>query len=912
MERKSIPELLAPAGSMEALRAAVNAGADAVYLSGKSFGARYFAENFDELQMKEAVDYAHLQDLKVYVTVNTLVKEFELEIVSEYLLWLYQIGADAVILQDVGVASLCREIIPDLDMHASTQMNINNTEGVEWAYEFGFKRVVLARELNLAEIEEIVQIMGKKIELEIFAHGALCYCYSGQCLLSSVIGGRSGNRGQCAQPCRKPYQLLQGKKDQYGKLTNPSTIPTNKYLISTHDLALYCKLKDVAELALDSLKIEGRMRSAEYVATVVSIYRKALNDLKQGIWVLDEKDIFKLKLAFNRGFTDGHIFEDSKESLMGREASGNRGLYLGTVLSPENRNKIGKLDRNNKRTKYGGRNFSAMIGLDSRLADFYSYFKLEKGDGIVFIHPSSKSRYGLVIEEEPEYLRKTQKLLLKTKKQVPTGSKVYLTRDISFIKEIKDMMNISAKEFSIPIDIRIRWDKMNKAILEGKFTGKNGKEYDFCFKSDYSMEKAISSPLSKEQIVNQLKKTGGTPFSIRNLYINYPGNLFAPLSKLNEIRRKFMKIAEYELLKDYKPSRKSVEFANERWEKIRRYNRSKPYPVENPENMVINRPKNTQKTLINIESPTHIAVYSSSLETVSGALKGGCKRIYFEPILGEYNNQKFPANANARGKYALQIKELLLDAQELCIANEAELVWKWPNITRNNLIKEFLPLIKPLYIQGIDEVMIENLGAIRALNNLDIPIRLSGAAGLNIWNHRSIYEFSSSLCNLTLSNELSGEELSSIITNYLDNRNTSFELLVQGNLESMISEDCLLNGVKKRDQNQKNRFWGIKDLKNHIFPFIIDDEGRTHIFNSVELCLIDYLPDLCQMGFQHLIIDTRNKTSGYAQSMVSLYCEGLNLLEKSRYNTRKVYKLKDEIKKISQGSITTGSFIKGC
>ena len=206
MAKNYVPELLAPAGSIDALKTAVNAGADAVYISGKKFGARKFATNFTDAEIEEGLIYAKLRGVKVYVTVNTLIKDFQINAVAKYLIWLYKTGADAVIIQDLGIACLANKIVPDLDMHASTQMTIHNIPGVEWASKFGFKRVVLSRELGISEVEEIrKETADLGVEIEIFGHGALCYSYSGQCLLSSFIGGRSGNKGMCAQPCRKQY-----------------------------------------------------------------------------------------------------------------------------------------------------------------------------------------------------------------------------------------------------------------------------------------------------------------------------------------------------------------------------------------------------------------------------------------------------------------------------------------------------------------------------------------------------------------------------------------------------------------------------------------------------------------------------------------------------------------------------------
>jgi len=219
-----VPELLAPAGSWDGLVAALDAGADAVYLAGKRFGARKGAKNFDDQELERAIDLAHMRGVKVYVAVNTLIPEPEVEDVGERLLWLYEAGADAVLVQDLGVLRLARDLVPDLELHASTQMTVSSLEGAWWAAEMGLSRAVLARELPLSEVVEI----GEKasIGVEVFVHGALCYSYSGQCLLSSVIGGRSGNRGLCAQPCRKPYRLMRSqKRDSWGRPLELEEVP---------------------------------------------------------------------------------------------------------------------------------------------------------------------------------------------------------------------------------------------------------------------------------------------------------------------------------------------------------------------------------------------------------------------------------------------------------------------------------------------------------------------------------------------------------------------------------------------------------------------------------------------------------------------------------------------------------------
>jgi putative protease len=271
-ELNRLPELLAPAGSWEALVAAVSAGADAVYLGGKRYGARAYAENFEEAQLIRALEYAHRSDVKVYVTVNTLLTERELPHAAQFLLFLYEQGADGVLVQDAGLIRLARHTVPHLPLHASTQMTIHSSAGVQWAQEMGLRRVVLARELTLQEISLMAgRLSGSGIGLEVFIHGALCYSYSGQCLLSSSIGGRSGNRGRCAQPCRKPFHLVHGSRDGYDRVfVSPPDYPPS-YCLSTRDLCTYQRLDELVRLSVESLKIEGRMKSPEYVATVVRL-----------------------------------------------------------------------------------------------------------------------------------------------------------------------------------------------------------------------------------------------------------------------------------------------------------------------------------------------------------------------------------------------------------------------------------------------------------------------------------------------------------------------------------------------------------------------------------------------------------------------------------------------------------------
>lgn len=316
MEKKL--ELLAPAGSLETCRAVIQAGADAVYLGGSQFGARAYAQNFDLDQLKEAIDYAHIRDRKIFLTVNTLLKNRELEEqLFDYMEPLYEYGLDAAIVQDFGVLNFLHENFPELHLHASTQMSVTGKEGAELLKKCGAVRIVTARELSLDEIADIYQETG--MEIESFVHGALCYCFSGQCLMSSILGGRSGNRGRCAQPCRLAYQVL----DASGKVWNPK----ESYPLSPKDLCAVRLLPEMARAGVYSFKIEGRMKKTEYAAGVTAVYRKYMDYFLQesGCTDISKEDFSRLLELGNRnGFTEGYYRQRNGRSMMSLDSSAHR------------------------------------------------------------------------------------------------------------------------------------------------------------------------------------------------------------------------------------------------------------------------------------------------------------------------------------------------------------------------------------------------------------------------------------------------------------------------------------------------------------------------------------------------------------------------------------------------------------
>ena len=326
---KNKVELLSPVGSHDSLLASIENGADAIYLGGKLFNARAYATNFDDEELKKAVEYAHQRGVKVYVVVNIILRDDELREAIDYISYLYDIDVDALIIQDLGLLRLIKNVLPDFEVHGSTQMSINNYMGAAFLKDLGFERVVLARELSIEEISEINE--KADIELEIFIHGALCVSYSGQCLISSMIGGRSGNRGTCAQPCRMKYTIVDTVS---GKSLNRNF--DEKHVLSLKDLNAIDDIGEIIQAGVVSLKVEGRMKKAEYVATIIDKYRQAIDTYNlEKDSKISKQDKDQMAQMFNRGFTRGFLKNDFGKNIVTLDKPNNRGLLVGEVIKSD-------------------------------------------------------------------------------------------------------------------------------------------------------------------------------------------------------------------------------------------------------------------------------------------------------------------------------------------------------------------------------------------------------------------------------------------------------------------------------------------------------------------------------------------------------------------------------------------------
>jgi U32 family peptidase len=870
--KANLPELLAPAGSPESFRAAVAAGADAVYLSGKRFGARKFALNFTDTEIEEAVTFAHRWDVGVYVTINTLIHDRELAGVTDYLLWLYSIGVDAVLVQDAGIAAIARDIVPALPLHASTQMTIHNTAGVRWAAEQGFSRVVLARELSLEEITRIARETGQSgIGLEVFAHGALCYSFSGQCLLSSLIGGRSGNRGMCAQPCRKAYSLVIGDQDEYGRPTKLRDVSLpGGYLLSPKDLCTFALLSDLVNSPIVSLKIEGRMRSPEYVSIVVSTYRRALDAIAAGSAYESLAAEQDLLLAFNRGFTSGYLFGERYGALMGREAADNRGICIGLVK------------------KYDPRSRTATVKSTRGIIP-------RPGDGLHFIPPGDQSgESGFSLNSVPG--KNDGDIVIRVPFPVSPGSTVYITSSTDLTRRAREIAAhpSATLRHPVPLDLDVVVRPEGRLALNGRIHTRKGKELSVEYRSDPILVPARTHPFTPDQLRQQLEKTGDSPFSITQVAVTYSGDMFAPLARINHARRQFLAIAEEILVTSFLPSPEEVGEAQRRRD-------------DWPEcTLQFSKPAGSS-----LSSPMVLSVYTDSIETVRGAVEGECDAICFEPVFTR------PSTSCCVHEHVSPLKTQIETAFGICQEKDVRFICKLPKITRDAFFDALLPIVPGLAARGITGYMVENCGAAYALWHLDQNLTLSGSTGLNIFNHEAVQALSSLSGQLTLSPELSRDEIGTLIhaarLRGLANR---FAFFVQGTSEAMISEDCLLqpwSGCSgKEHAHGTARFSGIRDSTGRIFPVRVDGECRTHIYNASELCLIDHLPSLVKSGINEVVIDARGRTGIYTQDVTRLYRQAITLVnEGSRHDDHRFAVLKDEVRSRSFGSITTGHFIRG-
>ena len=716
-------DLLAPVGDFECLKAAVQNGANSVYFGADLFSARAFAHNFDMDELKQAIEYARIRGVKTNLTLNTLMKDSEFNSAIELALKAYEFGIDAIIVQDLGLAMKLIKILPDLPIHASTQMTIHNLNGALKLQELGFKRVVLARELSMDEISHICK--NTDIEIECFIHGALCVSYSGQCLFSSMLGGRSGNRGKCAGPCRLSYDLLENNK----KINSG-------YLLSTKDLCGLDYIPDMIKAGVHCLKIEGRMKSPEYVATVTRIYRKYIDlALSTTPYKTDEVDKKDLLQVFNRGMSScGHLSDEPNKNLVYKEKPNHMGLFLGTVQN-HNKNKGYVTLKLKEPISIGDK-----ISLENENGSYTISELMDKNNNIKETKINQTVTIGRI------------------KGNINLGDKIYKISSKILINNAKESYKNENRKVSLNCNVTIKKGLPISIDITSANNIPEYKDLNIHYELPYIPEEALNKPLDKETVIKHISKTNSTPYVFNNIDIKLDNNLhLAKLSMLNELRRTALdKVYEYAISK---------------------INRQLPENISglesNKKNETLDTMRNLASTMSNIKNKK-----TSLLLNIINLTNDYSK-------LENVDNIYIPLKYFSNKKYE-QILKIL--------NTKAELYIYFPTILKENYKNLFYSIAKKtIQKYDIKGFVVSNISNIKMLNDLfkDLKQHYKIVANytFNVFNSDTVLELKKlDISRFIISPESDKETISSLCNyNYLQK-----ELIVYGKTPLLNMNYCLL------------------------------------------------------------------------------------------------------------------------
>ena len=865
-------ELLAPAGSYDAFLAAVENGANAVYLGGKQLNARQSAGNFDEQELEKAIDYAHLRGVSVYLTMNTLVLDSEFEQAIEFAKLAYRLGIDAIIVQDLGFAAAIREQLPEIHLHASTQMTTYSLEGVKELEQLGFSRVVLARELSLNEIDYICK--NTKLEIEAFVHGALCISYSGQCLMSSIIGGRSGNRGKCAQPCRLPYTML-----REGNAVGEG------YLLSPKDISYIEDLDRLVKAGVHSFKIEGRMKSPEYVAMVVSKYRKYLDEVIRNIDIdeqtgaqsstdnnadtnagtnadtsavtsaetdaqastdarsarahISEQDMHELMQSFNRGgFSKGYLNKKIGPDMMTYKKPKNWGTYLGVVAA------------HNEKTG------SLRIKLDSNL---------NMGDGIEVwtISIGAESPGGIVtkIIKDKQLVRSAQAGDTVTveiiRGKIRSGSKIYKTTDKALNEQAaRSYTSEASRKLPISGEFYMQRGELPRLILRD-YRGNEAIKY-----GEVVAEAAQNKPLSEQRIREQLCKMGSTPFFVESLKINTDDGLVLPISELNNIRRLAAQELEELIVSSYKRQDQNGYI--------------KADGINNTE-CITGTNKQAKPLLSAIFYSESRGVELSNLDV---------DRLYI------------PFNQLLSGDRQKDIEEARSTGKEIYAAIPAITRGKWNELVKNNIKK-----IEPI-IDGFLCGSLSTLNIFKQYKTVE-STKVFGDYSLNVLNGRTLEQLKKlGLSGATLSYELNLRNIEQldIPDGFL------VEAGVYGKLPVMTSEYCPIGSVCAGRSPEgcsaicRGGTYHLKDRMGARFPVTGDPiDCRSTIYNANTLFAPEAISKLAKGNIDYLRLSFVDESAEEIYNIINVHRQ---LIKGEQADT-------DIIEEIRARGTTKGHFNRG-
>ena len=782
-KRKTQVEVLAPAGSLDIMKAVVAAGADAIYLGGNMFGARAFANNFNDEELICAIEYAHLFGRKVYLTVNTLLKSREIEnSLIEYLIPFYEAGLDAVIVQDMGVFNLIRKHFPDMDIHASTQMTQTGVYGSRLLKELGATRIVTSREMNLQEIKQLHERLD--VEIESFVHGALCYCYSGQCLLSSFNGGRSGNRGRCAQPCRMPYDVY----DNGEKINNRN----NSYALSPKDMCALQILPDVIESGVYSLKIEGRMKRPEYVAIVTRAYRTVLNGSK-----LTQADLQELETAFSRqGFTDGYYRHRKGPAMFGTRPDKkdiddlsdiyNRGAFTTGYYDSVKGKKMMSLGRPN----HMGTECLKVVSNKAGRITFKALKNVNRGD--VFEIDKEHSF------ESGADVAAGQTLVVNLPKKYP----LYEGRIFNRMNNAKIKAYVADNYVGITpklhVDMRFVVRKNENISLTVMYDGIE----KTC--TGEIVTEAQSRPASEEELVKNLKKTGDTCFVVEDAEVQLDDGVFVPVGWIKELRRNVLEQLETHLKHSL----------------VRTYN--KPECAE---------PDDRENTDDNNYQVRKAAYLHDIAQVKKAASVSGVESIYLDYKMFYMNDENS-----------------LKEAVKHCQSHGIYVYMFLPHILKAEKYDKFKCLCEKASDCGIDRFVCRNIEQIGFLGSdnwkkLSDKVHIITDSSIYIFNTFAKEELRRLCSNagvildrMTLPLELTDKEMKPVI-------GSDTELVVYGNVPLMVSEQCV-----RRTYGRCDGSWGsinITGPKGSSYTVESMCEFCYSVMNGEKLNLTKENPEEC-------------------------------------------------------------------
>jgi putative protease len=822
------PELLAPAGDWEALRAAVANGADAVYFGLSGFNARHRATNFTREELPEVMAYLHGHNVRGYVAFNTLIFSDELEEAARQVRAIAAAGADALIVQDLGLARLVHRLVPGLPLHASTQMTLTEPRGIGFARRLGIERIILARELSAADIGKVAT--ETEVPLEVFVHGALCVAYSGQCLTSEALGGRSANRGQCAQACRLPYEMLVDGR--------PRDLGDRAYLLSPQDLAAYDLIDELVRLGVACFKIEGRLKSAAYVAATTQTYRRAMDAALEGKgFVLSKQGRLDLEQSFSRGFSHGFLSGVNHQVLVQGRFPKSRGVRVGTVVGRTAKGVVVELVNGN-----------------DPIED-----RVKPGDGVVFDdgHPEEKEQGGRVFavhvltnRGRPSPARRVELIFARgdvDPAKVETGSLVWKTDDPAFRKRMETTCARPTVSRRVPLTVHVR-GRIGTA-LDVTIRDEAGHETTVSWEGP--LQRAENHPLTEAALRETFGRLGDTPFVLGPVELDVPESVLVPKSVWNGLRRR------------------AVALLQERREITVRHAAVEPAALEHWR-AEISRTRPTSEAV----GPPNLYVLVRTLEQLEAVLAWRPVAPLRRPVrvYCDLEDQRRYADAVARARAA----GMPIGLASLRIVKPGE--------------EGFLHAVAR---QNPDALLVRNLAAFLLYRELSPRPVLVGDFSLNVANELTAdLLVREGLTRLVPSYDLNWEQLTAMLGR-IDP--SLFEIVIHQHVPMFHMEHCvyaafLSQGKDWRDCGRpcdRHRV-DLRDRVGAEFPVAVDAGCRNTVFNAVAQSAAEFLPRMLGMGLRHFRVELLRETAEQVGPLLETYARVLAGLDDGRGTWRRL------------------------